>query len=61
MLDGASHALGFLGGVFGVPVAPLGVDPFGRSGTIDDLYRWAGIGTDDIIDGALIAIELAAD
>ena len=36
--DGASHALSFLGGVFGAPVVPLGVDKFGQSGTIPDLY-----------------------
>ena len=37
--DGASHAMSFLGGVFGVPIVPLGVDEFGQSGSRDDLYE----------------------
>ena len=37
---GASHTLGFLGAAFGAPVVPLGVDGFGQSGTIGDLYRY---------------------
>jgi pyruvate dehydrogenase E1 component len=37
--DAASHHLAWLGGVFGTPVVPVGVDEFGQSGTIADLYR----------------------
>jgi pyruvate dehydrogenase E1 component len=58
VVDGASHTLSFIGAAFGVPVVPLGVDSFGQSGTIGDLYRQAGISTSDIIDGALLAIEM---
>jgi pyruvate dehydrogenase E1 component len=58
VLDGASHTLGFLGSAFGAPVVPLGVDTFGQSGTIADLYAYAGIDTDHIIEAALLALEL---
>ncbi len=58
VLDGASHTLAFLGAAAGVPVIPLGVDDFGQSGTIPDLYRAAGIDADHIVDAALLALEL---
>ena len=41
--DAASHALSFLGGIFGVPVISLGVDEFGQSGRLGDLYHATGI------------------
>ncbi len=56
--DGASHALAFMGSVFGAPVVPLGVDTFGQSGTIRDLYGYAGIDTNHIVEAALLALEL---
>jgi pyruvate dehydrogenase E1 component len=56
-MDGASHALSFLGGAFGSPVVPLGVDRFGQSGRIADLYADAGIDADHLIEAALLAIE----
>jgi pyruvate dehydrogenase E1 component len=58
VLDGASHALSFIGSVFGAPVVPLGVDTFGQSGTIPDLYAYAGIDASHIVDAALLAIEI---
>jgi pyruvate dehydrogenase E1 component len=59
--DGASHSLGFLGGAFGAPVVPLGVDSFGQSGRIRDLYSIAGIDSNHIFEAALLALELEAD
>jgi pyruvate dehydrogenase E1 component len=56
--DGASHALSFMGSVYGAPVVPLGVDTFGQSGTIRDLYRYAGIDANHIVEAALLALEL---
>ena len=56
--DGASHSLSFLGSIYGAPVVPLGVDSFGQSGTIADLYGYAGIDLAHIIDAALLAIDL---
>jgi pyruvate dehydrogenase E1 component len=57
--DGASHSLTFLGSVFGVPVVPLGVDEFGQSGTRQELYHATGIDTDQIVNAAMLALELA--
>jgi pyruvate dehydrogenase E1 component len=56
--DAASHALAFLGGAFGAPVVPLGVDTFGQSGSIQDLYAASGIDTNHIVNAALLALEL---
>jgi pyruvate dehydrogenase E1 component len=61
VMDGSSHALSFLGSVFGAPVVPLGVDQFGQSGTIDDLYARAGIDSEHIIRAALLALDLGAE
>jgi pyruvate dehydrogenase E1 component len=51
--DGHPHALSFLGAVRGVPVAGLGVDDFGQSGTLDELYRHHGIDPETIVGAAL--------
>ncbi len=58
--DAASHALSFLGGIFGVPVISLGVDEFGQSGTRGDLYHATGIDVDAIVGAGLHALELAS-
>jgi pyruvate dehydrogenase E1 component len=60
VLDGASHALAFLGGVFGQTLVPLGVDSFGQSGSRADLYRYTGIDADHIVNAALLALELTS-
>ena len=59
VMDGASHALSFLGGAFGAPVVPLGADSFGQSGTVADLYAYMGIDTHHIVEAALLAAEMA--
>jgi pyruvate dehydrogenase E1 component len=61
VLDGAPHALSFLGSVFGAPVVPLGVDEFGQSGTLGDLYRHVGIDAAQIVDAALLALDIGAE
>jgi pyruvate dehydrogenase E1 component len=53
--DGASHTLAWLGSALGVAQIPLGVDRFGESGAIDELYRLTGIDTGTIVNAALIA------
>ena len=58
VLDGASHALSFLGGINGVPVIALGVDDFGQSGMRRDLYEATGIDVDSIVGAGLHALEL---
>ena len=42
--------LSWLGTVAGNPIVPLGVDRFGQSGDILDLYRAYGIDTNAILD-----------
>ena len=54
--DGASHALAWLGSALGTRQYNLGVDRFGESGTIDDLYELTGISTESIVNAALIAV-----
>jgi len=56
VLDGASHALSFLGSVFGQPTVSLGMDRFGQSGGRDDLYAYAGIDAGHITNAALLAL-----
>ena len=53
MLDGHPHTLSFLVAVRCVPITCLGVDDFGQSGDVEDLYRHFGIDTETIIDAAL--------
>jgi pyruvate dehydrogenase E1 component len=57
--DASSHALSFLGGAFGAPVVPLGVDAFGQSGALGELYAHAGIDADHVVEAAILALELA--
>ena len=53
VLDGHPHTLSFLGAVRGVPIASLGVDEFGQSGDVQDLYRHFGIDAETIVGAAL--------
>jgi pyruvate dehydrogenase E1 component len=53
VLDGHPHTLSFLGAVRNMPIACLGVDDFGQSGDVDDLYRSFGIDPETIIGAAL--------
>ncbi|TAK24601.1 MAG: pyruvate dehydrogenase [Chloroflexota bacterium] len=59
VLDGSSHALAFLGSAIGTRVVPLGVDAFGQSGSMPDLYREYGVDADHIVNAALLALEEA--
>jgi pyruvate dehydrogenase E1 component len=52
VLDGHPAALGWLGSVRGHRVEALGVEQFGQTGTIGDLYRHYGIDANAIIDAA---------
>ena len=52
VIDGHPSALAWLGGVRGNRVEALGVEHFGQTGTIDDLYRHYGIDANAIIDAA---------
>ena len=52
--DAASHHLAWLGGVFGAPVVPVGVDEFGQSGSIPDLYGLFDLLPDQLVNAALV-------
>ncbi len=54
--DAASHGLAWLGSALGTRQYSLGVDRFGESGTIEDLYELTGISAESIVNAALIAI-----
>jgi pyruvate dehydrogenase E1 component len=60
VLDGHPHTLSFLAAIRGAPIACLGVDDFGQSGDVDDLYRYFGIDTDTIVGAAVDLLETAA-
>ena len=49
MLDGSPGALSWLGGVDGRRVSPLGVDRFGQTGDLVDLYREYRLDPDAVI------------
>ncbi len=51
--------LSWLGAVAGNPIVPLGVERFGQSGDIPDLYHAYGIDTEAILDAAARACLLA--
>jgi len=53
VLDGHPEALSWMGAVHGHKVQALGVEHFGQSGTIDDLYSHHGIDTASIVATAL--------
>ncbi|HJZ36743.1 MAG TPA: 1-deoxy-D-xylulose-5-phosphate synthase N-terminal domain-containing protein [Solirubrobacterales bacterium] len=53
VLDGHPHALSFLSAVNDTPLAPLGVDDFGQSGDVDDLFRYFGIDAETIVGAAV--------
>jgi pyruvate dehydrogenase E1 component len=52
VLDGHPHALAFLGAVNDTPLTSLGVDYFGQSGDVDDLFRHFGIDAETIVGAA---------
>jgi pyruvate dehydrogenase E1 component len=54
--DAASHSLAWLGSALGTRQFSLGVDRFGESGTIADLYELTGIDAGTIVNTALLAI-----
>jgi pyruvate dehydrogenase E1 component len=56
--DGASHGLTFLGSIYGAPTVPLGMDQWGQSGSRAELYDYAGIDVDEIVNAAMLALEL---
>lgn len=56
--DGASHAMAWLGSALGVPCVPLGVDAFGQSGSVRELYELHDLLPGSIVNAALAALSL---
>jgi pyruvate dehydrogenase E1 component len=54
--DAASHSLAWLGSVFGQRVTPVGVDAFGQSGTIADLYELFDLLPEQLANAALVSL-----
>lgn len=52
VIDGHPATLSWLGGVSGHRTVPLGVEHFGQTGTVGDLYRHFGIDAEAIISAA---------
>jgi len=56
--DGASHSLAWLGSAMGVAAVSLGVDSFGQSGTVPDLYQLFDLTAGSIVNAALGVLEV---
>jgi pyruvate dehydrogenase E1 component len=56
--DAASHTMSWLGSALGVPAVSLGVDAFGQSGAVADLYRAHDLDSGSIVNAALAALSL---
>jgi len=52
LIDGAPASLSWLGGVAGHKVSPLGIDRFGQTGTLPDLYRHYRLDVDAVVEAA---------
>ena len=55
--DAASHSMAWLGSVFGQRTVAVGVDSFGQSGTIDELYSLFGLRPEQLVTAALVALD----
>ena len=53
--------LAWLGSVYGQRVVPVGVDDFGESGTIPELYERFGLLADQMVNSALVALAANGD
>lgn len=56
--DAPSPGLAWLGSALGVPSVPWGVDGFGQSGTVADLYAVHDLTSGSIVNAALAALAL---
>jgi pyruvate dehydrogenase E1 component len=52
LIDGSPAALSWLGGVIGHKVSPLGVERFGQTGNLTDLYRAYRLDVDAVVEAA---------
>jgi len=56
--DASSHNLAWLGSALGVPTSSLGVDDFGQSGSVTDLYARHQLDSGSIVNAALGVLGL---
>lgn len=56
--DAASHTMAWFGSAFAVPSVPLGVDDFGQSGSVAELYELHDLLPGSIVNAALAALSL---
>ena len=59
MHDASSHAMAWIGSALGVPAVPLGVDEFGQSGSVAELYELHDLTAGSVVNAALAALALA--
>jgi pyruvate dehydrogenase E1 component len=57
--DASSHAMSWIGSALGVPAVPVGVDQFGQSGTVAELYELHDLTSGSIVNAALAALALS--
>jgi pyruvate dehydrogenase E1 component len=57
VIDGASHALSFVGSALRTRTVCLGVDRFGQTGSQPEVYAEYGIDAESIVVGCLAALE----
>ena len=56
--DASSHSLAWLGSALGVCAVSLGVDRFGQSGTVADLYAAHDLTAESIVNASMAALAL---
>jgi pyruvate dehydrogenase E1 component len=56
--DASPHAMSWLGSALGVPLVPLGVDDFGESGSVRELYEIHDLVPEGIVNAAIAALAL---
>lgn len=61
VVDGHPATLSWMGAVAGLKTIPLGVEHFGQTGTISDLYRHFGINRDNIVQQAKGALQTSSE
>ena len=57
LVDGHPHTLAFLAGAAGAPIACLGVQSFGQSGDIAELYEHHQIDAESVVGAALDLLD----
>jgi pyruvate dehydrogenase E1 component len=59
--DSSSHTLAWLGAALGLPAVPLGVDAFGQSGSVHELYEEHDLLPESIVNAAMAAVALSGE